>query len=101
MASWDAVYRKDKVDTAKSVGTCVERRATKWKGAIAATVGAPDVVRSVFIMTSSLSRADVEAAFARIAAGQLVRQQCVQLYWILMGFFSACAEIGAVGYVIC
>lgn len=99
-ASWDDVYRKDKVDTAikryMRGGTREE-----VEGAIAATVGAPDVVRRVFIVTSSLSRADVEAAFARIVAGQSVRPNFVQLYWILMGFFSACAEIGAVGYVIC
>tara|TARA_Y100000815_G_scaffold236658_2_gene230035 strand:- start:14104 stop:15909 length:1806 start_codon:yes stop_codon:yes gene_type:complete len=99
-ASWDDIYRKDKVDTAirryMRGGTRVE-----VEGAIAATVGAPDVVRRVFIVTSSLSRADVEAAFARIAAGRSVRPNFVQLYWILMGFFSACAEIGAVGYVIC
>ena len=97
--SWDDVYRKDKVDTAirryMRGGTRDEVET-----AIAATVGAPDVVRRVFIVTSSLSQADVEAAFARIAVGQSVRPNFVQLYWILMGFFSACAEIGAVGYVI-
>lgn len=99
-ASWDDVYRKDKVET----GIARYMRGgtrDEIEGAIAATVVAPDVVRRVFIVTSSLSRADVEAAFARIAAGQSVRPNFVQLYWILMGFFSACTEIGAVGYVIC
>lgn len=62
---------------------------------------APDVVRRVVIVTSSLSRADVEAALAGAAAGQPLRPNFVQLYWLLMGFFSACSEIGAVGYVIC
>ena len=39
--------------------------------------------------------------YARAADVQPVRPHFVQLYWILMGFFSACAEIGAIGYVVC
>jgi len=62
---------------------------------------APAVLKRVVLVTSSLSRADVENAFERVAAGLPVRPNFVQLYWILMGFFSACTEIGAVGYVIC
>lgn len=62
---------------------------------------APAVLKRVIIVTSSLSRADVEEAFGRIAAGLPVRPNFVQLYWILMGYFSACIEIGAVGYVMC
>ena len=68
---------------------------------IGSASGAPDVVRRVLIVTSSLSRTDVEEAFGRVAAGQSIRPNFVQLYWILMGFFSACVEIGAVGYVVC
>lgn len=68
---------------------------------IGSASGAPDVVRRVLIVTSSLSRADVEEAFGRVAAGQSIRPNFVQLYWILMGFFSSCVEIGAVGYVVC
>lgn len=99
-ASWDDVYRKDGAVTAirryMRGGT-----RNQIEQSIAATVGAPDIVRRVFIVTSSLSRTDVADGFARAASGQSVRPNFVQLYWILMGFFSACAEVGAIGYVVC
>ena len=62
---------------------------------------APDLLKRVFIVTSSLSRAQVEAAFGAAAAGEPPSAHFVQLYWLLMSYFSACAEIGVIGYVIC
>lgn len=62
---------------------------------------APDLVRRVFIVTSSLSRADVEAVFQNAAAGTAPSAYFVQLYWLLMSYFSACTEVGVIGYVIC
>jgi hypothetical protein len=98
--NWDEPYRNGGVTTAvprfMRGGTRPEIQEK-----IGNVAGAPDVVRRVFIVTSSLSRADVEAAFAAAAAGNAVRPNFVQLYWLLMGFFSACTEIGAIGYVVC
>ena len=62
---------------------------------------APDLVKRVYIVTSSLSRAAVAAVFANAARGVQPRPHFVQLYWLLMTYFSACAEVGVVGYVIC
>ncbi len=62
---------------------------------------APDLLKRVFIVTSSLSRAQVETAFTAAATGEPPSAHFVQLYWLLMSYFSACAEIGAVGYVVC
>jgi hypothetical protein len=62
---------------------------------------APDLLKRVFIVTSSLSRAQVEVAFTTATAGQPPSAHFVQLYWLLMSYFSACAEIGAIGYVVC
>lgn len=62
---------------------------------------APDVVRHVYIVTSSLSKAQVAAAFQALAAGERPSAHFVQLYWLLMAYFSACAEMGAVGFVAC
>jgi hypothetical protein len=53
------------------------------------------------IVTSSLSRAAVAAVFANAAQGVQPKPHFVQLYWLLMTYFSACAEVGVVGYVIC
>jgi hypothetical protein len=62
---------------------------------------APDLVKRVFIVTSSLSRNDVEAAFTAAALGQAPPAHFVQLYWLLTSYFSACTEVGAIGYVVC
>lgn len=61
----------------------------------------PGLNRQVFIVTSSLSRAQVAEAFQRVQEGHAPRAYFVQLYWLLTAFFAACAEIGAVGYVVC
>lgn len=62
---------------------------------------APDAIRRVFIVTSSLSRGAVERALAGIAAGRTPDPYFVQLYWLLLSFFSACSEMNALGYVVC
>jgi hypothetical protein len=99
-ASWDNPYQNDGVTTAISRYVRGGTRE-QIEGLVAETSTAPDVVRRVFIVTSSLSRGEVEAAFATAAAGHALRPHFVQLYWLLMGYFSACVEIGAIGYVVC
>lgn len=68
---------------------------------IARLRNSPEVVRRVSIVTSSLSRKAVEDEFTAIKDGTRPAAHFVQLYWLLTSFFSACAEVGAVGYVIC
>ncbi|WP_271519011.1 hypothetical protein [Bradyrhizobium sp. CCBAU 53380] len=68
---------------------------------LASARNAPDAIRRVFIVTSSLSRKAVEDALKRVKAGQAADPYFVQLYWLLMSFFSACTEMDAHGYVIC
>ncbi|HYD12878.1 MAG TPA: hypothetical protein VEC11_08525 [Allosphingosinicella sp.] len=99
-ACWDANYKADKVATAiarRMRGGTREEVEEK----IAEATMAPDVQRRVLIVTSSLSRAAVQAAFDAAHAGIAPKPNFVQLYWLLTGFFSACAEIGAVGFVVC
>jgi hypothetical protein len=48
-----------------------------------------------------LSRGAVECALAGIAAGRTPDPYFVQLYWLLLSFFSACSEMNALGYVVC
>jgi phage shock protein PspC (stress-responsive transcriptional regulator) len=62
---------------------------------------APDAIRRVFIVTSSLSRGAVEGVLAGISAGRAPDPYFVQLYWLLLSFFSACTEMNALGYVVC
>jgi hypothetical protein len=61
----------------------------------------PEVVKRVSIVTSSLSKKTVGDAFTDLKNGKRPTAHFVQLYWLLTSFFSACAEVGAVGYIIC
>jgi len=99
-AGWSEPYRNAGAVTSISRYVRGGNRA-RIEARIEDASNAPDVVRRVLIVTSSLSRADVRDAFASIEAGESVRPNFVQLYWILMGFFSACAEMGAIGFVVC
>lgn len=62
---------------------------------------APDLQKRVHLVTSSLSREAVQAVFDAVQAGGRPSAHFVQLYWLLTSFFTACAEMGAVGYVVC
>jgi hypothetical protein len=62
---------------------------------------APDAIRRVFIVTSSLSRRAVDEALKDVAGGRAPDPYFVQLYWLLMSFFSACTEMNAHGYIVC
>jgi hypothetical protein len=62
---------------------------------------APDALRRAIIVTSSLSRQAVADVLAAAQAGQAPPASFVQLYWLLQSFFSACAEVGATGSIIC
>jgi hypothetical protein len=58
-------------------------------------------IRRVFIVTSLLSRRQVEERFIAIRGGEAPTPHFVQLYWLLMSYFSACTEVGAYPYVVC
>lgn len=100
LGSWDEPYRNDGVETA--INRVVRGGDA---GQIVACIddmrGAPDLMKRVLIVTSSLSRADVANEFQRIEGGGAPRAHFVQLYWLLTSYFTACAEVGAVGYVVC
>ena len=101
--SWAGRYRsKDKVQTdiAKLVrgGTMDQVRARIDQIRLA-----PDAVRYVYIVTSSLSKEQVKLVFDHLAENPASRPDYyfVQLYWLLTAYFSSCADMGAVGFVIC
>jgi hypothetical protein len=62
---------------------------------------APDAVRRAYIVTSSLSKKKVTDALEGLKNNVAPPAHFIQLYWLLMTFFSACSEVGAVGFVIC
>jgi hypothetical protein len=99
-ASWETPYQGAGAVTAIPRMIRGGRRA-EIEHKIQETRSAPDLLKRVFIVTSSLSRAQVEAVFTVAAAGQAPPAHFVQLYWLLMSYFSACAEIGTIGYVVC
>jgi hypothetical protein len=100
LTGWNNRYRNNGVQTdiARMIrgGTPQE-----ISGKLNAVRAAPDVLQRVFIVTSSLSRAQVEGVLAAVAQGTAPSPHFVQLYWLLMSYFSACVEMGVRGYVVC
>lgn len=96
---WGSAYN------APNQQTQIQRTVRSNAPDLAASLGrartAPDARRRAVIVTSSLSRQAIVNAFTAIQAGERPAPSFVQLYWLLQSFFSACAEIGASGAVIC
>jgi len=100
LAGWNERYRNNGVQTdiARMIrGGTPQEISAKLDAARAA----PDVLQRVFIVTSSLSRAQVGDVLSAVAHGTAPSPHFVQLYWLLMSYFSACVEMGVRGYVVC
>jgi hypothetical protein len=98
--AWDRTYAGPRVRT--SISRIVRggtREAVETR--IDSVRVAPDLLRRAFIVTSSLSRTAVARVFDEACAGIAPSPHFVQLYWLLMSYFSACTEVGVTGYVIC
>tara|TARA_R110002072_G_scaffold213537_2_gene370809 strand:+ start:8522 stop:10339 length:1818 start_codon:yes stop_codon:yes gene_type:complete len=97
---WDDMYRNDGVQTAISrllrggARPDIEEKMDSVRTT-------PDVLQRAFIVTSSLSRNQVQQVFNDAQNGVAPPPYFVQLYWLLMSYFSACAEMGVRGYVVC
>jgi hypothetical protein len=100
VASWGGTYNNKKVQT--DIKRIV-RGGTKdeVEKSYEAVRSAPETIKRVAIVTSSLSRQQVKDALDDIAEGGAPEPHVVQLYWLLSSFFSACAEAGVAGSVIC
>lgn len=99
MRKWQETYNNDDVET--DIQRTIRATADVFQQALTNSLLFPDTIRRVFIVTSSLSLRRLEAQFTAIRAGNAPRAHFVQLYWLLMSFFSACNEVNANGYVIC
>jgi hypothetical protein len=97
--TWGNTYNGDGIET--SIPRLVRGDAAAMEQALNAAVASPDTIRRVFIVTSSLSFESLRETFMNISAGTAARPHFVQLYWLLMSYFSACTEVGAYPYVIC
>lgn len=97
-ASWRQPYRNANAVTAIAR---IMRSNAGLEEDFAAVCAAPDHLKRVFIVTSSLSREAVAQVFADAAAGLAPRAHFIQLYGLLNNYFSACIEMGVRGYVIC
>lgn len=100
LAGWNDRYRNNGVQT--DIARII-RGGTPQEiaGKLDAVRAAPDALQRVFIVTSSLSRAQVEGVLAAAVQGTTPSPHFVQLYWLLMSYFSACIEMGVRGYVVC
>ncbi len=99
LPKWTAAYNNENVVTL--IQRVVRGNAALIREKIIDALSSPDTIRRVFIVTSSLSRRQLEQVFVAIRGGEAPTPQFVQLYWLLMSYFSACAEVGAFAYVVC
>lgn len=96
---WGATYNAP--GQATQISRVIRSNAPDLLDALRNARTAPDSIRRATIVTSSISRHAIETAFASIQNGQQPAPSFVQLYWLLQSFFSACAEVGAVGAIVC
>ena len=99
LAKWPATYNNDEVRT--SIARIARGDGTAIRERVMDAASSPDTIRRVFIVTSSLRRQALEECFTRIRAGHSPDPHFVQLYWLLMSYFLACAEVGAFAYIVC
>lgn len=86
---------------ATQIQRTVRSNAANMLDAVTSARTAPDAIRRATIVTSSLSRQAVQDAFTDIQNGGRPAPSFVQLYWLLQSFFSASAEAGAIGAIVC
>lgn len=96
---WANAYANDNVVTA--IPRIIRGDEALLQDKIADALSSPDTIRRVFIITSSLSRAQLEQRFAAFRGGEAPEPHFVQLYQLLRSYFSACIEVGAYAYVVC
>ncbi len=99
LPGWTTAYANDHLET--QIQRVIRGDAGTIRETIADALSSPDTIRRVFIVTSALSRRRVEERFVAIRGGEAPRPHFIQLYWLLMSYFSACAEVGAYPYVVC
>jgi hypothetical protein len=96
---WDATYNNGGQQTqihrmARGTFAQLQSRASE-------ATKSPDTICRVQIVTDSLSKQAVADTLEAAKNGERLPAHFVHLYSLLMGFFSACAEVGAYPAVIC
>jgi hypothetical protein len=99
LAKWEAVYTNEGADTL--IRRVLRGDAATITEQLRSALLSPDTIRRVFIVTSSLSRGQLEQTFVALSRGEAPTPHFVQLYWLLMSYFSACSEVGAFPYLVC
>jgi hypothetical protein len=96
---WQSNYNNDGVQT--QISRIFNGTFQDLRDALEQTARSPDTIRRVVIVTDSLSHQEVVQVLAEARAGTRPSAHFVQLFSLLMGFFSACAEVGAYPAVVC
>jgi hypothetical protein len=96
---WANAYANDNVVTA--IPRIIRGSEILLQEKMTDALSSPDTIRRVFIVTPSLSRAQLEQRFAAFRGGQAPEPHFVQLYQLLRSYFSACIEVGAYAYIVC
>jgi len=98
-AKWTNAYAND--NAATLIPRIARGNEAMLHAKIAEALASPDTVRRVYIVTPSLSYAQLDQTLAGLRAGETPEPHFVQLYQLLMSCFSACTEVGAYASVVC
>ena len=96
---WTKAYANNNVVTL--IPRIVRGDEAILRAKITEALSSPDTIRRVFIVTSSLSRVQLAQKFDALRGGETSEPHFVQLYQLLMSYFSACIEVGAFASIIC
>jgi hypothetical protein len=97
--AWKNTYNAP--NQATHIPRIVRANGANLLDAITSARTAPDAIRRAIIVTSSVSKQAMQDAFTAIQNGGKPAHSFVQLYWLLQSFFSACAEVGVTGAIVC
>ena len=96
---WSRLYENENEET--RIPRMVKGNFDLLREKFRETAVSPDTIRRVVIVTDSLSRRNVEETLEDAKKGKALPAYFVQLYGLLMGLFSACAEVGVYPTIIC
>jgi hypothetical protein len=99
LRKWQSTYNNANAQTL--IPRILRGNPAMLRDRINEVIASPDSIRRVFIVTSSLSKRDLEQSFDRMHQGHAPEAYSVQLYWLLRSFFGACDEVGAFPCVVC
>jgi len=93
---WMTKYATSNIDRLRK-GPSVAESVNAYKR----TLYSPNTRKEVFIVVNFISKGRLGAELTRLAAGQMVEHQVIQILWLLSSLVSSCKEANTDVYIVC